>query len=110
MVLEKTTRINNLFDFYDRLLTAKQRKYMEMYYVEDYSLGEIAQLSKVSRQAVYDNIKRTEQILEMYEEKLHLYEKFEKRTELLAKLSDRIMTTDTDSYLSALINELKELD
>ena len=56
---------------------------MELYYREDYSLSEIADESNVSRQAVYDNIKRTEQLLESYEEKLHLYEKFMKRSEIV---------------------------
>lgn len=66
-MIEKTTRINYLFDFYQTLLTPKQRNYMEMYYLEDYSLGEISELFHVSRQAVYDNIKRTEAMLESYE-------------------------------------------
>ncbi|RBN37609.1 putative DNA-binding protein, partial [Priestia megaterium] len=67
-MLEKTTRMNYLFDFYQALLTPKQRSYMSLYYLDDYSLGEIAEEFDVSRQAVYDNIKRTEQMLEQYEE------------------------------------------
>lgn len=58
-MLEKTTRINYLFDFYQQLLTEKQKNYMDLYYLEDYSLGEISETYDVSRQAVYDNIKRT---------------------------------------------------
>lgn len=46
--------------------------YMELYYADDFSLGEIAEEYEVSRQAVYDNIKRTSKILEDYE-KLHLF-------------------------------------
>ncbi|WP_102028189.1 putative DNA-binding protein [Salirhabdus sp. Marseille-P4669] len=87
-MIQKTTRINYLFDFYQELLTPKQRNYLEMYYLEDFSLGEIADQFEVSRQAVYDNIKRTEAMLEEYEEKLHLYEKFEKRQEMIAQLKE----------------------
>ncbi|WP_404452591.1 putative DNA-binding protein [Virgibacillus necropolis] len=109
-MLEKTTRINYLFDFYQALLTPKQRNYMEMYYLEDYSLGEISELSQVSRQAVYDNIKRTEQMIESYEKKLHLYDKFQTRTELLDKiekdLAENAITNDTKSMLI----KLKEID
>lgn len=105
-MLEKTTRINYLFDFYQALLTPKQRNYMEMYYLEDYSLGEISELFHVSRQAVYDNIKRTEAMLESYEEKLHLYEKFEQRSELIEQLEKN---TDDEALLQK-INKLKELD
>ncbi|WP_208589159.1 putative DNA-binding protein [Gracilibacillus suaedae] len=85
-MLEKTTRINALYDFYQQLLTDKQRNYMEMYYVEDFSLGEISETSNVSRQAIYDNIRRTEQMLEEYEQKLGLYQKFLKRQSLLQEL------------------------
>ncbi|PKC51704.1 SRP54-domain-containing protein, partial [Rhizophagus irregularis] len=51
------------------LLTDKQRSYMELYYLDDLSLGEIAESYEVSRQAVYDNIRRTEAMLEEYEDK-----------------------------------------
>ena len=58
MELEKTNRINALFDFYEELLTNKQMQYIGSYYRDDYSLGEIAENFDVSRQAVYDNIKK----------------------------------------------------
>ncbi|MGY0691528.1 putative DNA-binding protein [Virgibacillus sp. FSP13] len=109
-MLEKTTRVNYLFDFYQALLTPKQRSYMEMYYLEDYSLGEISELSRVSRQAVYDNIKRTETMLESYEKKLHLYDKFQQRAELLDKLERTAAAGDTSNAIIAMINQLKELD
>lgn len=48
------------FEFYAALLTDKQMNYIELYYADDYSLAEIAEEFGVSRQAVYDNIKRTE--------------------------------------------------
>ncbi len=76
MSLEKTTRMNYLFDFYQSLLTSKQKSYMSLYYLDDFSLGEIAEEYDVSRQAVYDNIKRTEAMLEQYEEKLLLLKSF----------------------------------
>ncbi|UJL47912.1 putative DNA-binding protein [Virgibacillus sp. NKC19-16] len=107
-MLEKTTRINYLFDFYQSLLTPKQRDYMEMYFVEDYSLGEISDLSLVSRQAVYDNIRRTEKMLESYEEKLHLYEKFIQRATLIEKMEQSV--PENENNLLNMINQLKELD
>ncbi len=73
MEIEKTNRMNALFEFYSTLLTEKQMNYMELYYADDFSLGEIAEEYEVSRQAVYDNIKRTSKILEDYEKKLHLF-------------------------------------
>lgn len=59
--------MNALFEFYSTLLTEKQMNYIELYYGDDLSLGEIAEEYGVSRQAVYDNIKRTEKLLETYE-------------------------------------------
>ena len=54
MEIEKTNRMNALFEFYAALLTDKQMNYIELYYADDYSLAEIAEEFGVSRQAVYD--------------------------------------------------------
>lgn len=108
-MLEKTTYVNYLFDFYQSLLTPKQQNYMEMYYLEDYSLGEISDLSQVSRQAVYDNIRRTEAMLVSYEKKLHLYDKFRQRAELIDKLEEAVAEAENDT-IKEMIDQLKELD
>ncbi|KDN57458.1 MAG: putative DNA-binding protein [Exiguobacterium sp.] len=105
MSLEKTNRMNYLFDFYQALLTPKQRNYMSLYYLDDFSLGEIAEEFEVSRQAVYDNIKRTETMLEQYEAKLGLFEKHEQRQQLLQTLKRQVGTTpDVTATISALEN------
>ena len=83
MEIEKTNRMNALFEFYAALLTDKQMNYIELYYADDYSLAEIAEEFGVSRQAVYDNIKRTEKILEAYEMKLHMYSDYIVRSQIL---------------------------
>ncbi|HJF31521.1 MAG TPA: putative DNA-binding protein [Sporosarcina psychrophila] len=97
MTLAKTTRINFLFDFYQSLLTDKQRLYMQLYYLEDLSLGEIAGEYGVSRQAVYDNVRRTEAMLEDYEEKLNLFSEFQKRAEIVDYLEQLITDSDEKS-------------
>ncbi|WP_106766104.1 putative DNA-binding protein [Paenibacillus faecalis] len=88
--LEKTNRINLLFDFYERLLTEKQQTFLKHYFHEDFSLGEIASEFEISRQAVYEHIKRAEQVLEAYEEKLGLLEKYEERIHELSKLRNML--------------------
>ncbi len=59
-----------LFDCYGSMLTEKQREYIDMRYNQDLSLGEIAQIQGVSRQAVYDNLNRTEALLRRMEENI----------------------------------------
>ncbi|MGM9945815.1 MAG: putative DNA-binding protein [Lysinibacillus sp.] len=111
VLLEKTTRMNFLFDFYQALLTEKQRSYMELYYLDDHSLGEIAESYEISRQAVYDNIRRTEAMLEEYEDKLRLLEKFQQRQRVLQELTDAIKDENaTIEARLALIEQLKESD
>ncbi|WP_368654788.1 putative DNA-binding protein [Ornithinibacillus sp. 4-3] len=108
-MLEKTMRINYLVDFYQSLLTPKQYDYMRLYYDEDLSLVEIADLLDVSRQAVYDNLKRTEMILEDYEEKLKLYDKFLKRAELIEQLEAEIDQKEKHEKINDIIVQLKDL-
>ena len=100
MEIEKTNRMNTLFEFYATLLTDKQMNYIELYYADNYSLAEIAEEFNVSRQAVYDNIKRTEKVLEGYEEKLHLFSNY---VELLAEYA-------SDQHLTTILREIQKID
>jgi len=82
-MIEKMIRIGRLYDVYGELLTERQRKCLDLHYLQDLSLGEIAAELGVSRQAINDILHRTEELLEQYEEKLKLLEQDENRTELL---------------------------
>lgn len=111
MEIEKTNRINALLDFYEKLLTKKQLEYVALYYRDDLSLGEIAENYHVSRQAVYDNIKRTEKILTGYEEKLHLYADFEKMSKNTDELLKYIQAKyPADKKLMQLVERLEILE
>ena len=59
-----------LFDYYGRMLTDKQKEYLDLRYNQDLSLGEIAEIMGVSRQAVFDNLTRTEALLHRMEENI----------------------------------------
>ena len=59
-----------LFDTYGGMLTDKQRERFDMRYNQDLSLGEIAEMMGVSRQAVNDNLKKTEALLRRMEENI----------------------------------------
>ncbi|RHW48312.1 putative DNA-binding protein [Bombilactobacillus bombi] len=109
--IEKTTQINMLYDFYQPLLTTKQNLYMQLYYGDDYSLGEIALLQQVSRQAVYDNLQRTVKILTKYEQQLHLYRNFLRREKLLRQLQKQVTQKYSDDVdLISVTNELMKLE
>ncbi|WP_348919997.1 putative DNA-binding protein [Enterococcus rotai] len=111
MEIEKTNRMNALFEFYSTLLTEKQMNYMEMYYADDFSLGEIAEEYEISRQAVYDNIKRTEKILEEYEKKLHLFSDYVVRGELLDTLKNYVKETyPKDTTITHYIEQIQEVE
>ena len=92
MDIVKTQRVNNLLDLYKDLLTDKQQEIMDMYYLYDLSLSEIAEDANTTRAAVYDLIKRTNKILENYESKLHLLEKRNKILEVINDLDESIKT------------------
>ena len=109
MQLEKTNQMNALFDFYGPLLTEKQKEYVQLYYADDYSLGEIAEEFDVSRQAIYDNIKRTEKSLLEYEEKLHLLNNFILQNNKIETLEEYVLNNyKNDKTLEALIEQLKQ--
>ncbi|MDO5546393.1 MAG: sigma factor-like helix-turn-helix DNA-binding protein [Eubacteriales bacterium] len=59
-----------LLDYYGGMLTDKQRDCFDMRYNQDLSLGEIGEALGVSRQAVCDNLTRTEALLRRMEENI----------------------------------------
>lgn len=71
----KDLKVAFLLDFYGGLLTDKQREMVDLYYNQDLSLGEIAELTHISRQGVRDSIKHGEGQLYEYEDKLRLAQK-----------------------------------
>ena len=74
-----------LLDFYGELLTEKQREYCDLHWNEDLSLAEIAQQGGLSRQGVWDILRRAEASLQGYEEKTGLVRRFlERRDEIAA--------------------------
>ena len=75
---DNTLRRAMLFDFYGDLLTDKQREYYDLHYNEDLSLGEIAEQSGISRQGVWDIIRRADKILSETEEKTGLVSRFQR--------------------------------
>ena len=71
-MFEKNLEIGYLLDFYGDILPERRRDIMDLYYNDDLSLSEIAEQMGITRQAVRDSIKKTEQELFFYEEKLGL--------------------------------------
>lgn len=80
-----------LIDFYSQLLTEKQREIIMFYYNDDLSLSEIAEEFNISRQAVYDTIKRTEKILYDYENKLKLVQLFQNKNKAIQNILDEVI-------------------
>lgn len=108
-MIDKTVRMNYLYDFYAELLTEKQNQYMTMYYLDDWSLGEIAEHFSISRQAVYDNIRRTAVLLEEYENKLQLFEKYEGRKKQIQKMK-QLLEQGEHPHLNEVVRALENLE
>ena len=87
-MVEKLVEIGGLFDFYGKLLTEKQYLVIKLYYLEDLSLGEIGDEINVTRQGIFDLLKRAEQNLYEYEEKLALVHKFHSNHENIKSIME----------------------
>ena len=102
-----------LYDFYGELLTEKQKNVFECYHLNDFSLTEIAQELNISRQAVRDLLKRTETILEGYEGKLKLVEKFEMQKSMVREIKslaeDIEKTENIDKVTVGKIEQIKKI-
>lgn len=100
--LAKKEQLNELFDLYGVLLSDKQKLYFELYYLEDYSLQEISELYQVSRNAVFDLLKKAEEHLLDYELKLKLKEKKDERL--------KVMDDIEEAQDISLLERLRKLD
>lgn len=111
--MDERVEISLLLDFYGKLLTEKQNMIMDMYYNDDLSLSEIAEINQTSRQAIHDLIKRCYKQLLSYEEKLCLLKNgvlvAKKKEEIiyqLNKLKDKNKENEIDiKKIIELINE-----
>ncbi len=102
-----------LFDFYGELLTEKQREYFDLHYNEDLSLAEIASLSGVSRQAVWDNIRRAESQLREIEDKVGLVARYRQQRAALAGVGEELrplLQSGDESVRAAVSRALERLD
>lgn len=78
-MVEKLVEIGILYDFYGKLLSDRQYLAIELYYIHDLSLAEIGEELNISRQSVFDTLKRAENKLYEYENVLGLVNKFNSR-------------------------------
>ena len=104
-MIEKTQELVVLFDIYGCLLTSKQQEIMNYYYEEDFSLSEIAETLEISRAAVLDHLKRSSKILEDYEKKLHLVEKYDTRSKLYDKIKE-----EANAQIVELVENLEQIE
>lgn len=103
--MKKTEEMNEYLDWYGDLLTDKQQDICDLYFKEDFSLSEISENYDISRAAVLDTIKRSKKLLEDYEKKLHLIEKYHARKKIYDKIKE-LNIQEVNQYLE----EIEDLD
>lgn len=97
-----------LFDYYGDLLTDRQKLCFDMHYNQDLSLGEIAQELSISRQAVYDNLSRTEALLKNMEKKTGVVSRDQKLRKAMSAISEKAarLAEHSDAGVAKLAGEI----
>lgn len=101
--LEDFLKYSTLFMYYRELFSKKQKEYLELYLEENSSLSEIAEEYGVTRQAVFDNIKRGFKQLDEYEKKLGMF----KREKELKKKLEKLKENFTKENLEKIIEDFE---
>ena len=100
--MEKIVERNMLYDFYGELLTPHQQEIYESIIFQDLSLSEVAEIHGISRQGVHDLVRRCDKLLEGYENKLHLVERFVTLKSSVSELRELTKAYETISCLDRL--------
>ena len=97
-----------LFDYYGSMLTDKQRDCFDMRYNQDLSLGEIGEVLGVSRQAVNDNLSRTQAHLRRMEENIGCVKRYKLAREALSEIrkAATVLDASSDPAVSALAQQI----
>ena len=109
--MERFVKQALLLDFYGELLTEHQRKVYTDVISEDMSYSEIAEEYNISRQGVFDLVRRCEKLLLGYEEKLGLVEKFSKARENVNEIKEImavLKSKNSDPVLLPLIDRVEQ--
>ena len=122
MKIENIAENSLLYDFYGQLLSKRQQEVMALYHEENYSLSEIAEEFGISRQAVHDTLKKAEQALAEYEQKLGLVKTLQRSEAVIRQIDEKIDTliaelaesenaqrTQPSSTFAARLEEIKQI-
>ncbi len=110
--IEKNVYRGLLYDFYGELLTEHQKKIYSDHVIDDLSYTEIGTNEGISRQAVFDLVKRCDSILKDYENKLKLVAKFLETNERISRIheiSEELMSSTSDDKLRSKISEIEKI-
>ncbi|MFO7887495.1 MAG: sigma factor-like helix-turn-helix DNA-binding protein [Eubacteriales bacterium] len=89
-MLDKYLRYGKLYDYYSDVLNEKHKKVINQYYLMDLSLREISENLGITRQGVYDLLKRAEKNLDEIDSKLNIIKKQEKFKNNIQKKAEEI--------------------
>lgn len=107
--MDKNLEISLLFDFYGLMLTDTQQQAVNLYYNDDLSLKETADILSMSRQGVRDALSRAKKSLYTFEENLRLCERFSKTRdglELIIERAEKLVECSDDETVTGLSQDI----
>ena len=109
--MEKKVELSMLCEIYGNLLTKRQYLILNDYCNEDYSLTEIAENNNITRQAVNDIVKKGENKLLEYEQKLGIMKKTidqEKQIQNILLELSKITDNSSDRKIEKILNSVRK--
>lgn len=107
--MDEILHLTLLFDFYGELLTEKQKQVFSLHYQDDLSLSEIGEELSISRQAVRDQLKRTEKILLDYEQKLGLVARFQEQKKSVRQMLEIMQDLEVDGLSEKRMHQIETM-